>query len=519
MSLNTPKRAQWGAVFSGLVEHSLRTSQTLVRENANSPAALRPHLESILSQVEWGYRLDPALSAELLLQLDPWPVRWGLLGLWSAQLEKASQKLPGSSHLAAQIAASLATVYFHLGRLEQAERLASELLGNEKRNPDEFADLVYRCASAWISALTKLDRLAEAEQTCTALLERLEAAALQIAPAQLVTARAVLNLQQALFARIHGNLPAATKIMDSAIRSVQEIPGFNPYFLSDLMENRAIFQWAQGRHQAALDDLDTIQTQYISAEDELMLSSLHGNRGLIYWSMHRFSEAEAELHQAIAFTEKNKATYLLMKQVASLSLVCWSRGDLANTLGYINRQMELAETIHDDYEMLLARGNLAAALVYAGQPARGLPELLQSVETSENQGRDEILVGNCLDLAICYYYLNELLAGSQAAQKAFELVEKNKFTWLRVITLRVLALFQAPAEARKLLRQALQLARESGRRLDEAGCLLWLAHLASGAQRESHWQAACQVLTAIGAEKWIEAKKTGDAIFLPVLLQ
>ena len=519
MSLGAHNSSRWGSVFSGLVERSLRTSQALARDNANAPAALRPHLESMLNQVEWGYRLDPALSAALLLQLDPWPARWGLLDLWSTQLERALHRLPTHHPLTSQLSAALADVYCQLGRLEEARQIASELLNDENLAPGNYADLVFRCGGVWVSTLLRLGQMEQARQVSQQLSARLEAAAARISSLQLVNARAVLALQSALIARHQGRHSTAIEIMNSAIRDVAAAQGFDRYFLSDLLENRAVFYWAQSQYQAALDDLQTIQTKYITAEDALLMASLHGNRGLIYWGMHRFSDAEAELHQAIAFTEKSKAIYLLMKQVGNLGIICMSRGDLPNALTYIARQLELAEIVNDDHEKLMAHCNQAITLAFAGHPNLALPELLAAIQNYEKQARTEPLACACLDLATCYYFLGERALSATTAQKAFDLIEKNDYAQLRVIALRGQALNREPAAAREMLQQALSLARENDRRLDEAGCLLWLAHLTLDTlQREAHWQAGVQILTDIGAEQWAQGKSAGDPVFVPLFM-
>jgi hypothetical protein len=74
-----------------------------------------------------------------------------------------------------------------------------------------------------------------------------------------------------------------------------------------------------------------------------------------------------------------------------------------------------------------------------------------------------------------------------------------------------------PAEAVDILNHALQLAERLNRKLDVAGCKLFLAHLCPASEnRIKLWEEAAAILEQIGAAGWIENKSAGDAILLPL---
>ncbi len=73
-------------------------------------------------------------------------------------------------------------------------------------------------------------------------------------------------------------------------------------------------------------------------------------------------------------------------------------------------------------------------------------------------------------------------------------------------------------ENEALLRQALSLARDLQRRLDEAACLLSLSALVEDdTERNALWQAGADILTQCGAAAWLTGRTPQNPPFIPMI--
>lgn len=511
------KTDKWKNAFQQMVETSLRNSIALVENNASTPQAFRPHLDSMTSQIRWGNRFFPELALQLVVAAYPWPVRWGRTDSWRDELEQVRGELDASHPLHRQSQACLADILQFTGQPEKIPEIAGTLFSDPSIPPGEFVPLVVRAGGAWLSALASQGKVVEVEQAATGLWDQLEAAAGAVHPAQLAKARAIILHHQSIAARRRGDLPQAVELISRAIEELEDRDGFDHSDLIEIIQSRAIYHWVGGNYPAALADLDYAQNISLAADDHVGLCSIHGNCGLVYWSMSEFDKSEVELLEAIQLAERNKLVYLLMKQVGNLGMVYFNRGDLPGALRYIDREFELAEISNDLYEKALAEGNRAAVQVYTDQPERALSSLFSSLQKYRDTERFETLVGVLVDLSVCHYRIGDLERSARFAEQAYQLAQDKDNSGLILIALRARALSAPASEAIGMLKTALDLADQLDRKLDIAGCKIFLAHLeVTHEDRDRLWDEAVSLLKMIGATKWIEDKSAGDAV-IPAL--
>ena len=508
---------RWNETFQQMVEDSLRHSIALVQANANTPQAFHPHMDSLASQLRWGARFAPELAARLTVAAYPWPARWGQADSWRRHLEQACQGLPPSHPLHRQALACLADIFQLSGRPEKVVEIAGPLFDDPTVPLEELELLVAQGGGAWLSALTSQGKTLEAEQAVRSLWGRLESAPPRPSlPAQ-AQARAVLLLHRSTAARRKGDLALALDLISQAIAGLEGQRNADRSSMSELLQSRAIYHWVGADYPSALADLEYAQQVSASAADRIGLCSIHGNRGLVYWSMSAFGLAERELLAGIQLAEKNKWTYLLMKQVGNLGMVYLNLGDLPNALGYIERGRKLAEITGDEYEKALAEGNRAAVQIYTDHPEQALPGLFSTLQKYANTERYETQVGALVDLSICHYRVGDLRASARFAQQAHDLAQTGGVPVLLLIAARARALCAPASQAADLLQQAFQLAERLDRKLDMAGCKLSLAHLAAEHEtRLQAWEQAVDILNQIGAAKWVENQPVGAPILLPM---
>ncbi len=509
----------WRSPFEQLLKRALQNSTALIEANANTPQVVRPHFESLLSQLGWGARYAPELAARLMLTLHPWPLRWGQIDLWRNQLEVALSRLEAGHPLTLELNACMVEILQVSGNPRRALEIAENVYQATRANPPLCVAVIIRCGGAWIATLNSLGELQKAGQIGAILDEFLDATRSQIPPERFALAKGVTLLQRAIVARKIGHLSQALTLITDAIQLVEGSGALDTVLLSDLIENRAVFHNAAGNFTAAFADLDYLEKNYIRADDLLTISSLHGNRGWFYWTMSRYQLAEKEMLQAIALSEQVKAHHILVRQVGNMGLVCFMRGDLPAALKYIQRQIEMAQMMNDLSEKTLAIGNRAAVFVYVGEPQRALPDLLRSLQDYAAQNRFDMLVGSLIDVTICYYRLQDLEAAAHYADRAYKLALENDNSALLLIALRALALILPDSQKTATLQQALTLARQLHRRLDTAGCLLALAHLADSPEIQAqYWREASLILQETGCEKWLEGKRMDDLVIFPIFV-
>lgn len=516
MSNRNHRARKWPNAFQDMVEHNLSNSISLVARNLESPEVFQTHFESLMCQVQWGYQYCPEVSAKLLLSMHPWPARWALIDSWCYQLELAIDipDIPFSEKK--QLKACLTDVYLVAGLSQKVIDISKDLFIPGSEDQCEYAKLVVFSGGAWISALISQGKLSQAEDILHEMEQHLSSPNQN---QQIQMARAILSLQKAILLRHENKLPEALDTLTYVIKSLAPVSPLTRSIFFEVVETRAVFYRASGNYDAALADLYELQNNYISDGEQLAQSSLHGNRGLVYWSMANYKDAERELLSAIEITEKHKAYPLLSRQLGPLSLIYLAKGDIEKAIRFVERQIEITNVTNNLSEKTLASANRSCMLIYAHRAEEALPDLLFSLNEMLVQGRQELTISAHLDLAICYYTLGDMQNSQYHALQAYESSIQGENKINKMLAMRALALSQNAQEATSLLYEALEIAKDNGKLLDEAACLLCLSQIEPIIDlKENYWNEAACLLERIGAEKWLDRKNIGQPTILPFLL-
>jgi tetratricopeptide (TPR) repeat protein len=228
-----------------------------------------------------------------------------------------------------------------------------------------------------------------------------------------------------------------------------------------------------------------------------------GNLGLVYMSLGELDRAEVAYQQAIAALKELKVMGQYLNALGTLGAVYLLSGKLDKALGCLNEQLLLAKSLDYARETARALSNRGAALMYQGRYAESLDDIAACQHLFIEQNRRAMYIASLVDLGYCCVGLGELARARQAVNDALQQAEELSLPTLRLIALRCLAVIE-PDQSMERLQEALSLARELERRLDEAGCLLSLAGLsADETERLRLWNEGALLLQQCGASAWL----------------
>lgn len=503
------------AVYAAQLPAQLRRVIDLVHERRAGPDTLAPYFDSCLALLERASA--PQLSAlwlELVAALHPLPLRWRRWEEWARVLTQAAERsaAAGDGANQARYLAAQAGLLRHFGRLEEALTTARTAvdLAAAARAPLPLAE----AGSTAVAALRFQARMAEAETLLAELSRSLYEISAGEPPA---LALSQLDLQRMDLLRSAGNLPEAVELADHILAPLEKEAAPDTHLLAGMLRRRATIYWAAGRYPAAVSDLQRSAALFELASDPLEALFSRGNLGLVYYSMAKYDEAEAHIRAVIAAGEEMHATWRLIRDVGNLAAVYLARGELDTAARYAERHLDLATASGDGAERSRATSNLTAIRAYLGEVAASLPGLQAVYDDFRAQGRPESLLAAQVDLAVAWHLLGDQEACLDHALAVLAHPTAARVPTLRILGLRALALCAAPDEARAALREALALAREHGRRLDEAACLLSLAALDESREAEL-WAEGAELLHEIGAPAWLDGRSPANPPLVALIL-
>lgn len=136
----------------------------------------------------------------------------------------------------------------------------------------------------------------------------------------------------------------------------------------------------------------------------------------------------------------------------------------------------------------------------------------------EHTGARKAFAADSLNLSHCYAQLGQVDQAREMAENALQIARESDSQVLQGLALRHLADYSPAHERAEYLQQALEIAREYQRRLDEADCLLALASMAEGPQERARlWEQGAAILAEIGAAAWLEGASPDHPPHIPAL--
>lgn len=516
-----PPAADWASRYRAMLENRLRWTVESLPPAGQPPAELQPHLASLLTLLsEANQQLGPhPLSVQLTLGLHPWPLRWGMWPAWDSALRTAAQTAAslGLADQQTYLLTALAELQIARGVLPQALEFAVQALkiARTQHALPPFA----AAASALLLTLRTQGENIDAVQHLNEFQSEVERWSPPPAPQELLEARARFNLHRAALLRIESRLTEALQAAHAALIALSSRPRQDPLF-TEALQMRGTLYWTRGENHLAAQDFRRAAEILEQLGDSFEAVNVRGDLGLIHWSMAEYDTAEALIRQSVIACEQSDAQWRLVRSVGNLVAVQLSRGRLLDALEYDRRHIEIAQRIGDASELARAVGNRGSILLYLGRCAEALPDLLKTLAQFRNMGRQELVAVSCIELGLCYAGLKNPTLGLYYTQKAQSICESLKEQpALQIHWRRGMAFLHPPRVAVPWLEEALAVARETRRPLDEAACLLDLGGKQNTPEQAlPYWLEAEKILIRIGAQNWLSGQTPIRPPFLMLAL-
>jgi tetratricopeptide (TPR) repeat protein len=499
--------------------------QTVLDVYADEPDRLREEVESLFSLLSRGLSTPPArlTAMQLLLRVHPLPLYWNYADQWERLIEPAIGLSEQDEHLRLLLPSLLgcwADVLHSTGRYSLAAESclrALQLCQEAGLNPLEREVAYFRAAAVGISSLVDLGRLEEAVEQRAQAQQRLD----DLAPELLITP---LLEQIAHFRQVSVALTRRLKTPADAVAEgrglldwLEKIPGIGVRVRANAYHHFAIANWALGEYGQVVDSLKTVLQLYQQSHNQVPEGEAWGNLGLVYWSMGWLVEAEEATLRFLKMVEQFNLRPRYIKACGNLALVYVCQKRLDEALYYVDLQIEQARQIDFDREVARGVGNRGTILLHRGE-YQGALEALREDEAYCRANRLVEGLGNTMvNLGLCLWLQGQREQSVHYAEAALRVANEHQLKALKLISLRLLGIVTSDqAKARKLLEEALTIAQQSGRQLDEAACLLSLACLNMD-DRNSLWAAGAALLSKMNASGWLEGHSPEQPPLLPMI--
>lgn len=509
----------WASFYADRLAAQLRQLTGLARRAA--PDELRGHFESYVALLRATASRAEFVPArlELVDALHPLPLRWGQWVVWLAVLREAAREAARLRQTArqAEYLAYVADLLLNTGQAAPALDAAREAMRLARGAGAAWPLCVAaNAASATLRSMTRYEDAQSALDDARAALARM---APPRPPARAAVAETLLDLEQMDLLRYFKRPDEALALGETIIGRLSAAEGVDPHHVAEAYLGRATIAWVSGHYATAADDLQRSATLFRQAGDPLQAIFAEGNLGLVCMSMSRYREAEAFKLAAIRAAEEVNARHVLVTELGDLSVIYIGLGRMERAYDYATRMVELAAELGNAAELSRGRGNRGYILMTLGRYDEALEDIEFSLEHYRQRGRLEGTLVTTVGLALYLRHTGQEARAGQLAQEIYDAAWRERFPHLHIVTARCLALFRAPDERRLLLEEALALARQYDRPMDEAGCLFSLAAIPGDpAYRDALYQQGVELLRQMGCLNWLDGKSMDDPPLLPMTI-
>jgi len=504
------EQARWRGYHLQRIAARLAWAEEAIGRGLGDPANLADHCASLLTLLDQA-RAVPHLRLRvrnLILALDPWPLRRGYGPAWPALLRSAVAANAPQAHndqrAHAMLLCALANGYLNTGQLDPG--LAAAHSAIETALNAGLADTLMRALDLAVFAHLRQGETAAAQTLLAHVAGQVDAAAWSQTPDM---ARLCFSYARTL--RRMGRLDEALGWADRAVHLVSDaacapLTERDASLLADAYNVRGVMHWAAVNYSAAAHDLEQALAQYSDVGDRSAETRVRGTLGLVYWSLGELARAEAVFGEATRQAEEQADRWQVAINVGNLGLVALCRGQFRPALAHFERQLSLAEQSGDLHEAMRALGNRGIVRLHRGDFTAALDDLKIEQDFAEKSGLPEGLICNYASQVRCLAGLHRPADARSLAERTLTMARQTGSPALIVIALRGLAEQLAGAAQSALLSEALRLAQSTGRRLDEAACLIALSSREEGAEQTVLWQTGARLLRKIGAAAWLKGR-------------
>jgi tetratricopeptide (TPR) repeat protein len=501
------EQTRWRSYHLQSLAARLAWAENYIDRRLHDPSGLADHCASLLTLLNQAREIRHLRNQviNLLLALDPWPVRWGHGPAWEALLcfGVEATDTPDELQRHAILLNALANSYLSSGQITLARDTAQRAL--EAALHKGMMEPVVNALDLVVFAALRQGEIVAAQ----AVLARVAGVVDEADWAKLPD-MARLCFSYARILRRMGQLEEALAWADRAVRLLEgsapvPLGDRSAGLLADAYNVRGVMCWAAVRYAEAAHDLEQAISLYRAAGDHRAETRVRGTLGLVYWSLGELGRAAALFLDAAGQSEEQDDRWQVAMNVGNLGLVELCRGKLRPAQVYFERQLILAEESGDMHEAMRALGNRGVVRLHRQDFTAALADLKVEQEFAARSGLPEGLICNYVTQVRCLAGLGSAADARALAVRALALARQTGSPALIIIALRCVAEQLQRVEQKASLAEALHLAQCTGRRLDEAACHITLAGLAPAGSTEqtAGWQRGVRLLRQIGAEAWL----------------
>lgn len=510
-----PQSIHWRSLYKQHLAQSLAKTCDYLQSSESS--IIRSHVTSMLTLLEESKSFPELKEIRLKLidRLHPLPLRWGLSYLWKSRMleiiDDAAYSLRRNRYLM-----DLAESYLYSGQMPLALESSARVLRSTSIGKMDAADAIR-------VQFTALRTMAEPEKADSIYREYGEKFNLfqerdNYSGDDLI-AWVKFHLMELEILREKGKTDEALTLVNQMIALSENIDVSSSAFPAELHVHRSTLLWVKARYPDSIQDLEVAIRFYLQEEDLFSAESLKSNLGLVYWTMGEFAKAKKSLTEAIAFYQKCGADQLMAYDIGNLGLVYFAEGNLEQAKQKTLEHIEFSDRIGFATESYRGHANLADILYYFGQYDQAMDEHdLVDDYFRERGSREGYQLGKVWS-ACCRAKLGKVEKAITELNSILEWCSNHQSRVLEALTHRALAQWLPVSEGEPHLRQSLNLAREQGRQLEEAACLLMLAgELVDPEMQKETWSSGVQILERIGATAWLHGTSIDHPPFIAMFV-
>ena len=273
-----------------------------------------------------------------------------------------------------------------------------------------------------------------------------------------------------------GTMEAMQRALTPYLNSLDKLPfAFAPAVLLSC----ATFHYHRQELHQALPLAYKARSAASARADEWAYAEVISCEGQILCALAKLDEAVERYHQALALYSEQGRPYRLGLTNLFLGITLNRMGRVEEAHQILERSIKLLARSHDEYSLAHARFQIAQSLRAVGEPETAYPYLLYALETFEKLG-DHNLVAVLNELAATLILVKDYESAQHHLQHALDRGARGDAQQLvrscEVQAQLHLARRQFPA-ADVVGTRALNLARQTDCKLDEAKCLRTLGRL------------------------------------------
>ena len=190
----------------------------------------------------------------------------------------------------------------------------------------------------------------------------------------------------------------------------------------------AVYHYRRNEPSEALKLASLARTIASARDDEFTLGEAVQLEGQALWSLERWNEAAASFNNAIGIYAAQTRAYRLGLAYLCLGSVLNRTGNVEEARTTLERGIKILLKSHDDYNLAVARVNVALALNAIGEHETALKYLMFARDTFEQMGHEQYCYLTLNNIAATQVWLKDYAAAEDYVTRALEKGVKARST-------------------------------------------------------------------------------------------